>query len=100
MSGDLRAVLDAANHDRMHAKHTARQLAALAAADEPLTAEVPTHDTPSGNSIIRIVALTEDVLRARLRAASRDLAAWTESLTPGQVDAIVRALGFGEAGDE
>lgn len=104
MSGDLRAALVWAGYDY----ESDGILATLAAADEPLTAtvECPTcrdvvaepyvDDCPTCHHYgrVRIAAMTEDVLRARLRGVmDRPDYDW---LT---VDDIVRAI-FGETGDE
>lgn len=96
-------------------------LAALAAAEEPLVATVecpssthraavnvtgpgseaflsnPTCRDCDGTGTVRIVAVTEDVLRGRLEGLESLLDEWPEG--DDVVDRIVRAL-LGEAGDE
>lgn len=103
MSGDLRAVLEKWA-DRFTAKYI---LDTLAAADEPLTTTVECPmcegqgytpewvpcDCHGDPGTVRIVAMTEDVLRERLRDV--EAYPWSERV----IDAIVRAL-FGEATDE
>ena len=102
---DLRAMLQ----DRRGGSYlnTEDILAALAAADEPLTATVECNDCGGdphrfsdlripvcpacdGTGTVRIVAMNEDVLRARLRDV--EVYPWPERV----VDAIVRALFGGD----
>jgi hypothetical protein len=110
MSGDLRAALRVEVPENWAIDAI---LAALAAADEPLVTEVGCGKCDNGftglweldgeveegrcydcrgTGTVRIVAVTEDVLRERLSDGGR-------LFTPTEVDAIVRAV-FGEATDE